>query len=484
MQKLNKTQVWFIIFTLVIGACYMLFGGKNSTFLSPTSGIDLSKVKSETSLKISNWKTNNNIPVYFVSAQELPMVDIALTFRAGAAYAPQKPGLAVLTNDMLFEGTKNYNTEQISEIFESLGAEYSAGAGTESANLNLRSLTDKNKLNKSLAVFTDVLANASFPQKSFVRVKNNTLTGLKLQEQYPENILDKKFYKELYKNHPYAIPSDGEIADVEKLNVNDLVNFFKKFYVAENAMISMVGNLSLDEAKAIADKIANSIRSGVRAEDIPTVSDTMVNINKHVDYPSSQTHIMVGSIGIKRSDPDYYALMLGNHVLGSMPLSSLLFKNVRVDKGLAYSVYSTFVPMQDKGPFLINMQTRNEKAKEALSTTLETLSGFITNGPTEEQLILAKQNLTGKFPLTISSNSKKLSAITKIGFYDLPLDYLDTYVDKINQVSAEDIVRAFNKRIELNQLAIVTVGGSSDSDNKETIGLDHEVSVQKQEVNS
>lgn len=464
MKNLNKTQLFFIIMTLIAGVFYLLF--KQNSMVQPSLNIPSTPSQNseleKTSLKILKWETKNHIPVYFVSATELPMLDIAVTFRAGAAYSPDSPGVASLTNEMLVEGTTGYNTEQISEIFESIGAEYSSDVDRDSATVSLRSLTEPGKLSTALKLYTDILANPSFPSKSFARVKNNTLRGLTLAQQYPETLLNENFYRQVYIKHPYAIPVGGTLESVGNIKRGDLVTFFDQYYVTGNAMIAMVGNLDMVQAKRLAENVSKAIKPGKKAAKLPDAAKLTDNIKQHIDFPASQTHILVGSVGIKRDDPDYYALKVGNHILGSMPLSSLLFKNVRINKGLAYSVYSSFIPMQDRGPFIINMQTRNEMAQEALKTTLKTLTKFVENGPSEEELELAKQNLTGRFPLSISSNGKKLGAITSIGFYNLPLDYLDNYVNNINNVTIEDITKSFNKHINLNKLAIVTVGGKAE----------------------
>lgn len=460
MKQVNKTQIIFIIVTLITGIFYLLFKSEGATY----PGLEVPRAQGN-NLNIANWTTRNNIPVYFVSARELPMIDISVTFRAGSAYSPNQPGVASLTNIMLGEGTKNYDTEEISEIFESIGAEYSSSAGRDSAELSLRSLVESSKLTSALKIYLDILANPNFPNKSFNRVKNNAIESLKLAEQYPETILNKTFFQNIYNEHPYAVPIDGNIETVSKITRDDLLSFYTKYYVTGNAMITMVGDFDINQAKEVAEQISQNIKPGMKSNNLPEVTKLADSYKQHVDFPSTQTHILVGGIGIKRDDPDYFALQVGNHVLGRMPLTSKLFKNVRIEKGLAYSVYSSFVAMQGAGPFLINMQTRNEKADEALQTTIATLTDFINNGPSQEELEMAKQNLMGSFPLSISSNSKKLSVISTIGFYNLPLDYLDTYIGNINKVTVEDVKMAFNRHVNLNKLAIVTVGNSQNAKN-------------------
>jgi zinc protease len=476
MNKLNKPQIWLLIITLIAGIAYFL--SKPTGIITPgllprATDSNINNIKldeqvptadtsmNSSALVVSKWVTDNNVPVFFVQAPELPMVDIALTFKAGSAYIANKPGVAALANAMLPEGTINYSTEEIKQNLEDIGAELGASTGKDSAKLVLRSLSEREKLNTALTLFTDIISNANFPEKSFIRLKKQGIENLKLEQQYPEYVLSKTFYKNVYNDHPYAIPTDGTIETVAQINKDDLIDFYKQYYIKENAMIAMVGDLTPQQAKDVAERISIAIKSGEPAQKLPSVVKLDNAFSKHISFPSTQTHILIGSIGITMNDPDFFALTVGNHILGRLPLSSLLFKNIRVERGLAYSVSSSFIPMQNPGPFLINMQTRNEKADEALTVTLETLNNFINVGPTDVELELAKQNLIGGFPLDIASNSKKLGIISTIGFYNLPLDYLDTYIDNVKKVTQDDIQQAFRKNLDLNKLAIVTVGNNS-----------------------
>lgn len=459
MNNLKKPQIWLSILVLIFGLAYMITKQKepfNKSINEPKTPIKTSN------LVISKWQTTNKINTFFVNAPELPMVDIQVTFNAGSAFESQVPGLAALTNSMLLEGTKNFNTEQINEKLDAIGAKFNTSIGRDSASISLRTLTEQDKLNTALDIFNDILANSNFPGKSFNRIKNQTIEQLKLNEQYPEVISTNLFYKTMYKQHPYGIPTNGTIDSIKKITTQDLMNFYNKYYVSNNAQIAIVGALNPDQAKTIAENISKHLNQGQKAAALPEVPTQALASTQHVTFPSAQTHILIGIIGIKRSDPDYFPLVVGNHLLGKMPLTSLLFKNVRIDRGLAYSVSSQFIAMKDAGPFMISMQTRNEKANEALKISTDTLANFMKNGPTPVELDLAKQNLTGQFPMNIASNSNKLEIISNIGFYDLPLDYLDTYIDKVNAVTVADIVKTFSKHINLNQLTVVTVGNKLD----------------------
>jgi zinc protease len=178
------------------------------------------------------------------------------------------------------------------------------------------------------------------------------------------------------------------------------------------------------------------------------------------DFPSSQTHIYIGQPGMARHDPDYFALYVGNHVLGGSGLVSILGEEVRNKRGLSYSVYSYFVPMRAPGPFLMSAQTKNDQATEALTVMRDTLRRYRLEGPTPEELDAAKRNITGGFPLDIASNRKIVQYIAMMGFYDYPLDWLDTLVPKVEAVTMEQVRDAFARRLQPDRLAAVVVGGA------------------------
>jgi zinc protease len=178
-------------------------------------------------------------------------------------------------------------------------------------------------------------------------------------------------------------------------------------------------------------------------------------------YPSTQTTILMGQPGISRDDPDYFPLYVGNHILGGSGLVSQLSDELREKRGLTYGVYSYFRPMQQLGPYQFALQTRNEKAQEALQVLRDTLTAFIEKGPTEADLASAKQNITGGFALRVDSNSKIADYLAMIGFYDLPLDYLDSFNDKVNAVTVAQIKDAFERRVNADKMLTVLVGGET-----------------------
>jgi zinc protease len=229
--------------------------------------------------------------------------------------------------------------------------------------------------------------------------------------------------------------------------------------VAANAVVAIVGAVDRATAEDIAERVTAGMAAGERAPGLPP-PPVVGGAELSKVFPSSQTHIYVGQGGMARHDPDYFALYVGNHVLGGSSLVSTLGEEVRNKRGLSYSVYSYFSPMRVDGPFLMVAQTKNEQAEEALAVMRATLSRFVEEGPSEKELEAAKQNLIGGFPLRISSNAKIVEYLAMMGFYDYPLDWLDTLTAKLAAVDVEQVRDAFSRRISVPAGIAVIVGGS------------------------
>ncbi|CAB1276739.1 M16 family metallopeptidase [Candidatus Nitrosacidococcus tergens] len=407
---------------------------------------------------IEHWKTTNGAQVYFIQANELPMVDIRIIFDAGSARDGGKFGLAQLSNALLDEGAGNLDADAIAERFDNLGAQFSTDSARDMAIINLRSLTKEDVLTSALETTALILAKPSVPDKSFIRIRSQMEQALQRQEQSPSSLASRSFYEFLYGDHPYGHQSLGTAKTLATLTRNDVLDFYRKYYVEKNATISMVGALTHSQAEKLTKTLMQGIPTGDLASSLPQV--TVINASKEntIAYPSTQTTIILGTLGITRDDPDYFPLYVGNHILGGSGLVSRLSIELREKRGLTYGVSSYFVPMHSKGPYILSLQTRNEQAAEALKVLNQTLKDFIENGPTEEELTLAKQNIVGSFPLNLNSNGKKVQQLAAIGFYHLPLDYLDQFVSKIESITADQIRIAFKNRINLNQIVTVMAG--------------------------
>ena len=416
---------------------------------------------------IEYWTTDKGADVYYVHAPELPMVDIQIVFDAGSTRDADSLGIAMLTNSLLAEGANGEDADTISNGFESLGAIYVADVGYDSASLQLRSLTETELLTEAIENFKKVISTPDFPNDALERKRSQMLIAIKAKEQSPGAIAKDAFMSAIYQSHPYGKPSEGDEASIKSIKREDIVSFYRKYYTAKNSMIAIVGAIDRKTAEQISEDIVNALQDGKKAVPLSKVNKLDVSKNIFIEYPSVQTHILVGQPGVKRGDADYFPLYVGNHILGGGGMVSRLFEEVREKRGLSYSAYSYFSPMRFKGPFIAGLQTKTDQSDEAISVVLENIKNYIELGPTEEELISAKKNIIGGFPLRVDSNSKILNYVVVVGYYKLPLDYLRTFNSNVEAVTIEHIKDAFKRRLTVDNLVTVKVGTSTNNKNKE-----------------
>ncbi len=414
--------------------------------------------------QIQEWKTSNGTRVLFVQAPELPILDVQVVFDAGSARDAATPGLASLTNALLSQGAGEWSADAIAERLAKVGAQLGSGSLRDMAWVSMRTLTREPALGVAMETLAGVVARPAFAQEDFERLRKSTLVSLRQDEQEPGSVGMKALYRQIYGQHPYASDPAGTQASVGSLKAADLRGFHQRYYVAANALVVMVGDLRREQAERIGAELVAALPAGERAGPVPAVAELSEGSTERLAFPSTQTHIYAGQPGMRRGDPDYFPLYVGNHILGGSGLVSLLSEEVREKRGLSYSVYSSFVPMRGLGPFVLGLQTKTSQAGEAQKVLLETLSRFAEGGPSEEELKAAKQNITGGFPLRLASNSKIVQNLASIGFYGLPLDYLDRFNERVEAVTVEQVRDAFHRRIDPRRLAVVIVGPKDDGD--------------------
>lgn len=409
---------------------------------------------------IKSWQTKKGAKVLFVEAPELPMVDIRLVFDAGGSRDGNHPGVARLTSGLLDQGADGLDANTIARGLEQRGAVLGTGSERDMAWISLRSLVDAKLLEPSLVLFGKVLAKPDFPETDFQRERKRMLTGLQYEKQKPADIAKKIYYQKLFGAHPYASHPSGTEGSVKALSVTDLRDFYKRYYVASNATVVIVGKLDESQARKTAARLADSLPEGAKPPPLPPVAALTHSNETFNEHPSSQSHVLVGQPGLRRKDPDYFPLYVGNHILGGSGLVSRISNEIREKRGLSYSAYSYFIPMKEQGPFLLGFQTRNDQRDEAVEVLRNTLAEFIASGPTPEELTASKSNIVSGFPMRVSSNSKISEYLAVIGFYDLPLNYLQTFTDHVTAVTDEQIRDAWKRRVHPEKMVTVVVGGS------------------------
>ena len=406
-------------------------------------------------VKIEHWVSPSGARVYFVESRVLPMLDVQVDFAAGSVFDPEgKSGLAGMTRSTLDLGAGKLDETAIAEQMADTGANLAGGADSDRASVALRTLSAKDKREPALDILRNVLHAPRFDAAILEREKARTIAGLKEALTRPDSIAGKAFWAAMYPNHPYGRQATPE--SIAALGRDDLVAFHARYYNAANASITLVGDLSRQEAEKIAESIAAGLPKG-EAATLPAAPEKPKWSLTQLTHPATQAHVYVGLPAIERGNPDFFPLLVGNYTLGGGGFVSRLMKEVRDKRGYAYSVYSHFSPMRQTGPFQIGLQTKRSQAKDAIKVVREVLDGFLKDGPSDDELSAAKANLTGSFPLRLDSNKKLLDNAAAIGFYGLPLDYLDQYQAKVEAVTVNDIKQAFSRRVRPENLITVTV---------------------------
>jgi zinc protease len=411
-------------------------------------------------LPIQTWETKRGARVYFVENHDLPMLDVSVDFPAGSGFdTREKNGAASMTNNLLRLGAGGMDENAIALRLADVGAQYGGRLDTDRAGVGMRMLSSKRERDASLDVLVRVLTQPEFPAPVLEREKARLIAGLKEADTKPDTIAVRTFNRLVYPNHPYGLRSSGEIETVSKLTREDLAAFHKRFYAADRAIVAITGDVTRDEAAAIAESLTTPLPSSEGgAPVLPPATEPAKPESRWITHPATQSHIMLGSVGIRREDPDYFPLFVGNHILGGGGFNSRMTDEVRQKRGLAYSAYSYFAPLLREGPFVIGMQTKGEQAREALTIAQKTLADFVANGPTAKELAAAKKNIVGGFPMRIDSNRKIHEYLAVIGFYRLPLTYLDDFTKRVEAVTADQIKAAFQKRVHPDRMITVVVG--------------------------
>ncbi|MDR1662537.1 MAG: insulinase family protein [Azoarcus sp.] len=409
---------------------------------------------------IEQWTAPTGAKVQLVSSHELPMIDIQVDFTAGSALDPDgKRGLAGFTHALLDAGAGELDEHAISERAADLGLILGGSIDEDRVSLTLRTLSAASERDEAVTLAATLLARPAFPETVLERERARALASLRESLTRPAALAERAFAAAVYPGHPYGF--NVETASLAAIRRDDLVAFHARHYGARNASITLVGDLDRATAEKIAVALTLDLPPGGETPLPPPPASLQGSLTR-IANPSEQAHILIGQPGMSRDDPDYFPLLVGNYILGGGGFTSRLMSEVREKRGLAYDIHSYFEPRRVAGPFQIGLQTKGSQSELALQVVRDTLTAFIDEGPTEKELRAARDNLVNGFGLRLDSNAKILGYASAIGFYGLPLDWLERYPREVAAVSRAAVRDAFARRIHPGNLVTVIAGGDGD----------------------
>ena len=414
----------------------------------------------QANIEISEYETSNGIKVLYSKSENIPMIDIKITFDAGSNRDGNLKGLSMLTHNLLDEGTTKLSAEEIASSFESTGAVFNTSVNKDKSSISLRSLADKKYLGPSLKTFLNILSDSTFPLKELSLQKDRTVSNIIEDESDPSDISMNLFFKEIYKNYAYGYPSIGEKSIIKNISRKDIVNFYKNNLNQKTAKIAIVSSLPKKDVEALSEKISKSLERKNILVDKNTIQLKKDNKEKYIykKFNSEQAHIYIGGLAIKRGAKNHLPLYVGNYIFGGSGFSARLMQELRVKRGYTYGVYSYIYPMKNIGPFVIGIETKSEQAQISVELIHNMLQEFIENGPTNEEIKHAKEAIINGFPLRVDSNSDILNYLSMINYYDLPMDYLAKFTENISKITKKDIISAFKEEIDYKNLTTLVVG--------------------------
>jgi len=407
-------------------------------------------------VKIDQWIAQSGARVNFVESHALPIVDVAVEFAAGSAYdSREQAGLARLTLAMLKAGSSRYSETEASRRIADAGAQLQEKFDLDRAGFALRSLSSEAERKAATQTLADMLQAPLFPAEAFEREKASAIANAREAETLPDQVAERRLYALMYPAHPYGLSETPEtLASIRR---EDLQRHYRDCYGSARAVVTIVGDLDRDAAKALAEELTSRLSKGADSA-LPPVAKLPAGATLRVAHPSTQSHVLLGVAALTRGDPEYFPLFVGNYSLGGGGFNSRLLREVREKRGYAYSAYSHFLPYAREGPFVVGLETRRDQARAALELARSVVGEFAMHGPTEAELKAAKKSLIGGFPLRIDTNRKMLDQVAVIGFYRLPLAWLDEFPARVEEVTLAQVKSAFARRIDPEKLSIVVVG--------------------------
>jgi zinc protease len=402
----------------------------------------------------------NGLQVLVVLHHEQPSVSFRLLVRAGAMQEPEgKPGVASFVASLLNQGTPTRSAGDIANQVDSAGGVIAVGSGNELSFVSGAVIKDRTDLVLSIA--SDLVQNPAFSQEEIDRQRRQMLSSLQVSYDDPDYLAGLVFDRLVFGFHPYGRPNEGTPESITRITRDDLVAFHKAWFVPNNTLLAIVGDLTADEAFAAAQKAFGSWAK----RDVPVIKPIEPPPPTQriivVDRPgSAQTEIRVGHIGVARTHADFLPLDLAVRILGGEG-ANRLFGVLRSERGLTYGASAEFHTYKSSGDIVAETDTRSSATGQSLKLMVEEFWRLQKETVSPGELSGAQEFLAGNFPLTIESPAAIAQQVLAHLFYGLDLSEIETYRDRVVRATPADIQRVAKQFLKPDKLSIVLVGDAS-----------------------
>ncbi|HEX2859901.1 MAG TPA: pitrilysin family protein [Alphaproteobacteria bacterium] len=408
--------------------------------------------------QIQQIKTPKGITVWLVESHQIPIISLEVDFRAGSAYDPKgHEGLANFTATLLDEGSGNMDANAFKEALDDIGARLGANADTTDLNITLNTLTENRAA--AFKLLGQSLQSPRFDDEAVVRMRTSILSGLKRAEEDPGTVASRAYYKKTFGTHPYAHPVQGTPASVAKFNGQLAREFWAKNVNRANMVVSVVGDITAAEVEKLVDESLGNLPAGtVKNPDFKAPAKPVAASVTHIQKDVPQASVIMGHFGLPRSHPDFWNMLVANELLGGGVLTSRLYKSVREEHGLAYSVRSGNYPLPGAGDWQVSVETGNATTQQAIALIRKEIERMRTTEVDAKEFNDVIDYLVGSFPLRTDTNRKILGYLSMMQMENLGPDYMTNWVERVKAVKPADIQRVAKEYFHPDAMALVIVG--------------------------
>ena len=394
------------------------------------------------------------IEAWLVQDPSVPLIAFDFSFRGGANQDPvDKPGVATMATSLLDEGAGDLDSKSFHERAETKAIQLGFSVNRDQTSGSVRTLSANQ--DEAFELLRLAVTSPHFDAVDMERIRDQVLSGLRRETTSPNDLASRRWWSTAFPGHAYGRPVRGTLESIPTITVADLRDYMRRVFARDTLKIAIVGDIDTATAGKFIDKVFGSLPAKADLSDVPVMLPQGLGQKISIDLDVPQSVLILGGLGIARSDPDFMAAFVVNHVLGGGSFSSRLYREVREVRGLAYSVFSTLVPLEHAALFMTGTATRADRTGQTLDVLQSEIRRLAEEGPTEEELAKSKSFLTGSYALSFDTSSKIAAQLVQIQREGLGIDYIDKRNSLVQAVTMADVKRVARRLLDAGMLVTV-----------------------------